>query len=153
MDSAETSPRLGRMEGVKALSLTQPWATAVAIGLKQWETRSWCPSYRGPLAIHAAKAFPASAKRFAEVERTLGRIPTRLPFGGIIAICELVEVKPTWEVVPGISAIEKLYGDYSDGRFAFKLVNVQLLPEPIPARGSLGLWEWNGSPKESRASE
>ena len=40
---------------MKALTLTQPWATLVALGEKRIETRSWSTSYRGRLAIHAAK--------------------------------------------------------------------------------------------------
>lgn len=42
---------------MKALTLTQPYATLVAIGEKRLETRSWRTSYRGPLAIHAAKGW------------------------------------------------------------------------------------------------
>lgn len=38
---------------MKILTLTQPWATLVALGAKHIETRSWATSYRGPLAIHA----------------------------------------------------------------------------------------------------
>ena len=40
---------------MKALSLTQPWASLVADGRKTTETRSWLTHYRGPLAIHATK--------------------------------------------------------------------------------------------------
>ena len=40
---------------MKALTLTQPWATLVAMGAKRIETRSWTTNYRGPLAIHAGK--------------------------------------------------------------------------------------------------
>lgn len=40
---------------MKALSLWQPWATLIAIGAKQYETRGWSTPYRGPLIIHAAK--------------------------------------------------------------------------------------------------
>lgn len=40
---------------MKALTLWQPWASLVALGVKTIETRSWSTSYRGPLAIHAAK--------------------------------------------------------------------------------------------------
>lgn len=43
---------------MKALSLHQPWASLVALGVKTIETRSWSTSYRGPLAIHAAKRTP-----------------------------------------------------------------------------------------------
>jgi hypothetical protein len=39
---------------VKILTLTQPWATLVALGAKQIETRSWSTPYRGSIAIHAA---------------------------------------------------------------------------------------------------
>src|SRR5690348_17556570 len=52
---------------MKALTLTQPWASLVAIGAKRIETRSWSTSYRGPLAIHAAKGFPKSAQEFTQV--------------------------------------------------------------------------------------
>ncbi|RYX84273.1 ASCH domain-containing protein [bacterium] len=40
---------------MKAISLWQPWASLIAIGAKRVETRGWSTSYRGPLAIHAAK--------------------------------------------------------------------------------------------------
>lgn len=42
-------------ETIKALSLWQPWATAIACGAKRIETRHWSTKYRGPLAIHAAQ--------------------------------------------------------------------------------------------------
>ena len=47
---------------MKALSLTQSWATLVTIGAKKLETRSWPTYYRGPLLIHAAKGFPPAAR-------------------------------------------------------------------------------------------
>lgn len=43
---------------MKALTLTQPWASLVALGEKRIETRSWGTSYRGELAIHAAASIP-----------------------------------------------------------------------------------------------
>lgn len=33
-------------------------------------------------------------------------------------------------------------GDYEPGRFAWIFEDVIDLPEPIPAKGALGLWEW-----------
>lgn len=86
---------------MKALSMTQPWATLVAIGAKRIETRSWGTRYRGPLAIHAAKDFPAAAFDvcFGEPFGTAlaaGGIadPTDLPRGVVIATCRLVDVLP-----------------------------------------------------------
>ena len=126
---------------MKALSLTQPWATLVASGRKKVETRSWNTRYRGPLYIHAAKGFPPVAREFASVEHTLGRLPGRIPGGALIAVVELVEILRTEEIAPSLSALERLYGDYSVGRYAWRLENVRELPEPIPYRGALGLFE------------
>jgi activating signal cointegrator 1 len=127
---------------MKALTLTQPWASLVAIGAKRIETRSWYTAYRGPLAIHAAKGFPAWAKEFAEVERALGRVPGRIPLACIVATARLVRVRKTQDIEPTISAVERHYGDYSWGRFAWILEDVVALPEPIYAKGALGLWNW-----------
>lgn len=130
---------------MRGLSLTQPWATAVALLLKGWETRSWYTNYRGELALHAAKGFPGWAKEFAVEEMTIGRIPKQqLPLGAVIAVCELTQVKRTQDLVGEISAVEKMYGDYSEGRWAFKLEKVRVLKNPVPVRGALGLWpvEW-----------
>ncbi|HEX8773726.1 MAG TPA: hypothetical protein VF735_08945 [Pyrinomonadaceae bacterium] len=50
---------------MKALSLTQPWATLIAIGAKKIETRSWrAPGGVMALAIHAAKGLgPVGGER------------------------------------------------------------------------------------------
>ncbi len=40
---------------IKAISLHQPWASLIAMGLKKFETRSWLTNYRGKLVICAAK--------------------------------------------------------------------------------------------------
>ena len=146
---------------MKAITLTQPWASLVAIGAKRIETRSWKTSFRGPIAIHAAKGFPDAAKRFCEsqmVRRALGwcdssvEIASTLPTGCVIATAELVNVLPT-EVVNGstvfavsieqVSDQERAFGDYGPGRFAWFLENVKMLDEPVPARGMLSLWEWD----------
>ena len=46
---------------IAAISLHQPWATLIARGHKEYETRSWYTNYRGPLLICAAQ------KRFSRV--------------------------------------------------------------------------------------
>jgi hypothetical protein len=76
--------------------------------------------------------------------------------GAIVATCELKDCRPTntdrdmgfyqldsgiWWQVP---KQENAFGDYSPGRYAWLLANVRALPEPIPAKGALGLWEWEG---------
>ena len=42
---------------MKALSIKQPWADLVVLGIKRIENRTWKSNYRGPLAIHASKTF------------------------------------------------------------------------------------------------
>jgi len=51
---------------MKALTLTQPWASLMALQSKTIETRSWYTAYRGELVIHAAKGFPKWAKETCE---------------------------------------------------------------------------------------
>lgn len=128
---------------MKAITLTQPWATLVALGHKSVETRSWSTRYRGRLAIHAAKGFPPEARRFAEEERALGRLPARIPSGAIIAIAWLSDVRPAEEVALEVSGLERRLGDYTPGRFAWVLDRSRLyvLDEPLGCRGALGLWE------------
>jgi hypothetical protein len=120
---------------VKALSLTQPWATAIALGLKRWETRSWPTSFRGEVAIHASKGYPKWAKEFAVEENLLD-----LPLGHIVCLCEITECRQTETVAAELSEQEIKWGDYYPGRYAFKLENVRPLVQPIPAKGALSFW-------------
>jgi hypothetical protein len=148
---------------MKALTLTQPWATLVAIGAKTIETRSWFTNYRGPLAIHAAAGYgpggrhgfnllvcsepfrSALWKYWSDRPRHLDTLFATLPMGVVLATCELVAVAKIaslgYSCDPGEP--EKSFGDYTPGRYAWYLYNVQALPKPIPAKGKLGLWEWD----------
>lgn len=128
---------------MKALTLTQPWASAVALGYKHIETRSWRSSYRGPLLIHAAKGFPPDARQFAAVELALGRGLNPAPLSAIVAVAKLVAISPAEEVALELGiegGLERHYGDYSPGRWAWMLEDIRTLDEPIPCRGALGLW-------------
>jgi len=39
------------------------------------------------------------------------------------------------------------FGDYAVGRYAWILEDVKRLEKPIPARGDLSIWEWDGEVK------
>lgn len=88
----------------------------MAIGAKTIETRSWRSSYRGPLAIHAAKGVaPIGGKQgfiayCTEVEQfhrvlsehmrslkiqTLDSYLAEIPFGGIVCVVDLVQCLST----------------------------------------------------------
>ncbi len=143
---------------MKALTLTQPWATLVAYGEKRIETRSWMTHYRGPLAIHAGKGFPLADRNlcgrepFRSALRRVGlgglglMAPEQvLPRGAVVAIVNLSSVTPTetidWRYPPShATPDEEAFGDYSPGRYLWVLEDVVRLDAPLVARGSLGLW-------------
>lgn len=193
---------------MKALTLWQPWASLVALGVKTIETRSWSTGYRGPLAIHAASTNAGFDTLPGDCEGTteggwrygyLGEVqaaygyrtsgegqrgdayvhdlgpqgtpePIAIPLGAIVATCELVDVVPTdaldwfedkwgptsepfgWKQLQVIRPpaprdtfvceSEHPFGDFTPGRFAWLLGDIEPLAEPAPARGHQQLWEW-----------
>lgn len=135
---------------MRALTLLQPWATLIAHGLKQIETRDWGTGYRGPLAIHASKRWQPDIVEW--VMRHPGALPIRaslatlgyekladLPLGSVLAVCDLVDCV---QVTPGNvpPEPERFFGDYRPGRWAWQLTNIRPLPAPIPAKGNRRLW-------------
>lgn len=132
---------------MKALTLTQPWATFVASGLKLIETRNWSTPHRGWLAIHAAKGFPPWAKDLCVVKPfnfwldKLGCTVETLPLGAVIAKVNMIDcVRFTITYDP--PSHEAQFGDFTPGRYGFIFSSVVTYPKPIPAKGSLGLWNW-----------
>lgn len=68
----------------------------------------------------------------------------RFPFGCILAVCDLIEiVRMTPAFIAQRPEKERAFGDWRPGRFAWRLANVQALPEPVPVRGAQGLWDWH----------
>jgi len=60
----------------------------------------------------------------------------------IVATCTLVRIVRIYpDNTPPTP--EFYYGDYTPGRWAWYLSDVKPLAVPVPARGSLGLWEVN----------
>lgn len=90
---------------MKALTLWQPWASLIAVGVKAIETRSW-PA-------------PAALVVWAPCEH-----------GGI----EPIDVSD-----------QQPYGDFAPGRWAWLLDHVEQLPQPVPAKGRQGVWNWDGT--------
>jgi len=145
-----------RGEKMKALTLWQPWATLVAIGAKKVETRSWGTNYRGPLAIHAAKrvnkkdlglcfenpffeSLTQGGYRLIAYHLFKGNT---LPHGAIVATCELVDVQRIDRDFVLPAEPELSFGDFTLGRYAWFLANIEELKEPIPYKGAQGLWEF-----------
>jgi hypothetical protein len=156
---------------LKAITIHQPWASLIAYGHKKFETRSWKTNYRGPIAIHASKKRDMEfiwelKNKYPEIWQAIPAFPT----GAIVAVAELAECwrmvyhpgpdvgrakhipfgaeadvprdHPNFSryIVP--TETEKMFGDWRTGRYAWELANVRLLPDPIPAKGQQGLWNW-----------
>lgn len=138
-DSAEVPQDL---EVWKAITLTQPWATLVVLGAKLWETRSKPTRYRGWLAIHAAKSFPRDALRLcsdqpfrAALARGGYQRPEYLPVARVVGLVRLVDCQRTEIARIGLKDIERAFGDYSDGRWAYRMIGARRLVTEVPARG------------------
>lgn len=140
---------------IPALTIWQPWATLIAIGVKTIETRSWQTAYRGPIAIHAGADrralapdthHPAIDAALARARYTCrqGCIAGRyegdqsVPLGCIIAVAELYECWWTEGIVS--AGMADNFGDFSARRWGWMLRGIALLPSPIPCRGRQGLW-------------
>jgi len=132
---------------MKCISLWQPWATLVAIGAKQYETRHWSTGYRGLIAIHAAKKWDRELYAMC-LGAPFGRClagggyadPKELPFGAIVAVARLTRIYRTENIIYQISDQERAFGDYSPGRYAWQLEKIARI-DPLPFRGQQGLWE------------
>ena len=156
---------------MKAITIWQPWASAIALGDKCFETRGWSTDYRGPIAIHAAAKAPTkdiidlfnykyawgetsfdlklekvgNEKILSIVNFSFGEPHyTYAPLGDIIAIADLIDcVKITKEFRGNLPNMELTLGDYRLGRYAWKLENVKKLDKPIPYKGQQWLWNAN----------
>lgn len=139
---------------MKAISLWQPWASLWLTPRKVHETRHW--SIRVPrdgfwLAVHAAK------RAASDEGLDLDDICTdefgphwarELPRGAIIGRVHLVSCCSTGalhlfpdnaDVAPPVGD-DAICGDFSPGRFAWRRRSYARLLEPIPYRGSQGLF-------------
>lgn len=143
---------------MKVITVWQPWAQLLAEGKKHDETRGWATKYRGPILIHAA------AKPYSQIERlmttearkkirdTLGlgfidwkeKIPTGVIIGSaILTDCKLID-QAYHDFTRDFCPEEYLYGDFTVGRYAWRLEEPVLFKNPIPASGKQRLWEYNG---------
>lgn len=132
-------------DSIRGLTLTQPWASLVALGHKTCETRSWFTYYRCDLAIHAAKTFPPDAQLFARRCYRDGLLkvgPDELPRGAILCVVRLTCCESTHitRARPDFTDQERQLGNFDDGRWAWWLQNLRKLSIMQECKGSLGLW-------------
>ena len=160
-----TGPSQG--ERVYAITLHQPWATLIALGLKSVETRSWPAPERllgRAIAVHAGRRVVRRPGH--RIERELrdrvGRDWSRaIPAGAVVAtavLAGMTRVKyvdaMTGHAVHddstevgcaagvGRTPVDP-WGDFSAGRWLWFLAEEQALTDPVPAVGRQGFWHWD----------
>ena len=97
---------------MKAISLWQPWASAMALGMKKIETRHWPTCYRGPLLIHAAKKIIQWPS--IDIQSLFDGIafqPSDLPRGVLLCRVDLVDCKMIF-LHNRPEGIERILGNY-----------------------------------------
>jgi hypothetical protein len=146
---------------MKAISLWQPWASLVMTGAKKFETRSWPTNYRGPLAICAAKGgltlidaihclsrwdFQGGLAPLVgmQLDLTASTWPgvkiEHLPFGMALGVVDLVDCLRTDDLTLAQIATDRPFGDFSLGRYAWRLENVRPFEKPLPVKGRQGFF-------------
>lgn len=140
---------------MRALSLLQPWAGLLALGVKEYETRSFKTKFRGTVAIHASARLPKEGKALlAELaKKDSSFLPGRHRYqicttlGCVVGQVEIKEVYSTNDAdrIQRITPQEEQLGDYSPDRYFWECENPRLFDEPIPAKGQLGFWNWEES--------
>lgn len=132
---------------MKAITLWQPWATWIALGIKTIETRShnhfaFLAGER--IAIHAGKRFDDDAVWEALCvvgDEKLDKPAVEGPFPSGRVVC-------TAKVLcAGPLTTENNMDALCDctGRFGLYLTDIQRLDPPVPATGHQGVWEWEAS--------
>lgn len=126
---------------MKALTIKQPWASLIIEGYKKYEFRSWKTNYRGKILIHAGLSLEKDVQeRFKDynLDYKLGYIIGEAE----IVDCILVDEKFN-ESLRNIDPI--VYGRSNHvENYAWKLENIKKYDNPIPCKGKLSLWDYEG---------
>lgn len=139
---------------MKAISLWQPWASAIACGYKHFETRSWQPPaylIGQVIAVHASKRWTKEEQEyFADfIEDGIPICQESVPpLGCIVAVARLascVTSESALQIIKKHSGdplwkFEASLGNFEPGRFAWAMTNVTALPSPIPCKGAQGFF-------------
>lgn len=120
----------GIIEGMKAISVRQPWAGLIVLGVKDIENRTWFTLHRGPLLIHASKArdeevIQRAIKALSEAGHHV--TPDDFPLGGIVGQVDVID------------CVQEHGSEWFDGPWGWVLENAQRLAFR-PLRGKLGLF-------------
>lgn len=116
---------------MKALTVCQPYADAL-LGPKPFENRKWYCKHRGLLVIHAGKSRDwLDTLSDEELATWPDYDPSQFLFGFLIGVV----------LVTDCLRYDVGMGPWASGPFCIRRQNPVRLPEPIPWRGALGLFD------------
>lgn len=133
---------------MKVLSIKEPFASLISLGIKKIETRSFKTNYRGEIYIHASlKKVIVKDERYKKI---LNLLPENYEFKYGCIICKATLTDCIYmddDFLDKIkeSSIEYLCGNYEKGRYAWVLENIEILDKKIPVKGQLGIWNYKKS--------
>ena len=132
---------------MKAITLHQPWASLISFGAKHIETRSWYSPYRGPLAIHAGRVSDRETTLMVLNDPLVSDYLNRnaiewwnFPTGSIVAVVNMVDCRPTEDLIHNIDDLEFACGNFSRRRFGFVFEDIELVDPDVRCRGWQKLW-------------
>lgn len=135
---------------MKALTIWQPYASALLRGIKEYETRSWAPPdglIGEHIAIHAAARKP---RMIDGAPPPTGEWPTgcvigsvRLMAAGRIRAREGSIITVQFSLGDDVAVLaDDVWSVPSVGRWVWFIAERTALPCPIPAAGQQKLWNW-----------
>jgi len=124
---------------MRALSIRQPWAWAIAYAGKDVENRNWHMRYRGVLALHASKNIAKSRyEAFARFWKD-GLKENRFP-DVILPATEALTRGAVIAVAEAKDCVHESSSRWFAGPHGLILQNVRVLREPVYCRGALGFF-------------
>ncbi len=142
---------------MKALSIRQPWAWAVAVGVKDVENRDNLRNFRGEFAVHAGQQFDEAGYVWIQThaaELGIARNPSEarakqqpllpersdFPCGGIVGFATAVD------------CVEASESRWFFGRYGFVLASARSCAL-IPMAGKLSFFEVGDMPRKAAMNE
>lgn len=144
---------------MKAITICQPYPELILRGDKRVENRNQFWRYRGPILIHAGKSREWLRLNERGTVDQFGIAVAQMTFGAIVGLCDIVDcVRPIRYITEPYQRRIAIFGKqveakypwladhvHAEGEYCLILDNVRRFEQPIPARGMLGLWEFDGA--------
>ena len=138
---------------MKTITIKQPWALLVAMGIKNIENRTWKlpEKYKGKrVLIHASAKNEPSFNFTYEQSRAMDHLsedlvfPTSAIIGSVIFTDCVINHPSIWAEKSYYAQTNKNNPDCDDDRIVYNWVleHPILFPEPIPTKGKLSFWDY-----------